>query len=144
MVAPCTYIHWCRCSFLQTLWRNMNNYLDIQWKTIQFRFTMFCCMLVYNSLSDPTSSLKENNVLKYKLIRKHKPCTYPSLPINQLINWLFVFIFDDIHKLFKIFFWHHKITSNHLYNLKMAKIEACSHSYQLYNVITSTWYILWK
>ncbi len=45
-------------------------------KNVQVRFIVYFYTQGYNSLGDPTRSLKEKHVLKYKLIRKHQLPTY--------------------------------------------------------------------
>ncbi len=46
-------------------------------KTCKLDSLRFCAPRGYNSLGDPTKSLKEEHVLKYKMIRslKHQPCS---------------------------------------------------------------------
>ncbi len=52
---------------------------------------MFLCTWEYNSLGDPTRSLKKKHVLKYQLIRKH---SYPP-PSDQLICKFFEGIWNN-------------------------------------------------
>ncbi len=75
---------------------------------MQVKFIMYLYTRGYNSLSDPTTSLKEKHVLKYKLIRnlKHQPCIHPP------ISW---FYFYFLHlQIIESIFWHRKIISNYL------------------------------
>ncbi len=94
---------------------------------------MFWYMWEYNCLGDLTRSLKEIDVLKYKLIQKRWPST--PLPPDQLIGLSFILAkfgrssLQIIESIFWISQNKFKSSSTNL------KIDAHSHSYK-HNVIT--------
>ncbi len=114
----------CDCwLYFEGIWNNYIDHVDIQQQNMQFRFIMFLFTRGYNSLSDLTRSLKEKHVLKYKFkfgrggvgVSQQFWFGWEVGVHDQLICLLFSTIYTcKFYKLLKAFFWHHKITLNHI------------------------------
>ncbi len=69
--------------------RICNNYIEIKWKNIQVIFIILWCTRGYNLQGETTRRLKENHILKYKLIWKHQLIFYffQHIGLNLTPKW---------------------------------------------------------